>query len=134
MQGRSAVGSTSTCAPLAIASVMSTSKPEIIVKSASAAPCTMIGLTAFNTRAAGITPRAYADFCRMESFKGGLRAGRSVTTALYDAGFGSPSRLYEKAPEQLGMTPGEYRRGGAGAGRGYGNGKQSRNGAAAAKR
>ena len=38
-----------------------------------------------------------------------------MTTALYDAGFSSPSRLYEKAAEQLGMTPGEYRRGGAGA-------------------
>ena len=65
--------------------------------------------------ATGITPRAYADFCRMESFKGGLRAGRSVTTALYDAGYGSSSRLYERAASQLGMTPMAYRNGGAGA-------------------
>src|ERR1035441_4736981 len=64
--------------------------------------------------AAGITPRAYADFCRLESFKGGLREGRSVTTALYDAGYGSSSRLYERAASQLGMTPTAYRRGGAG--------------------
>src|ERR1017187_8509586 len=63
---------------------------------------------------AGITPRAYADFCRLESFKGGLREGRSVTTALYDAGYGSSSRLYERAASQLGMTPTAYRRGGAG--------------------
>jgi len=64
--------------------------------------------------ATGITPRAYADFCRLESFKGGLRAGRPVTAALYDAGYGSSSRLYERAASQLGMTPGAYRRGGAG--------------------
>jgi AraC family transcriptional regulator of adaptative response/methylated-DNA-[protein]-cysteine methyltransferase len=64
--------------------------------------------------ATGITPHAYADFCRLESFKGGLREGRSVTTALYDAGYGSSSRLYERAASQLGMTPGTYRRGGAG--------------------
>ena len=64
--------------------------------------------------ATGITPRAYADFCRLQFFKGGLREGRSVTTALYDAGYGSSSRLYERAASQLGMTPATYRRGGAG--------------------
>ena len=64
--------------------------------------------------ATGITPRAYADFCRLESFKGGLREGRPVTTSLYDAGYGSSSRLYERAASQLGMTPTAYRRGGAG--------------------
>src|SRR5262249_6303006 len=58
MHGRCAVGSTSTMAPLAIACVMSRSKPEIMVKPASAAPCTMIGLTALSTSAAGMTPRA----------------------------------------------------------------------------
>ncbi|MGA2737355.1 MAG: bifunctional DNA-binding transcriptional regulator/O6-methylguanine-DNA methyltransferase Ada [Bryobacteraceae bacterium] len=64
--------------------------------------------------ATGITPRAYADFCRLESVKGGLREGSAVTTALYDAGYGSSSRLYERAASQLGMTPATYRRGGAG--------------------
>jgi AraC family transcriptional regulator, regulatory protein of adaptative response / methylated-DNA-[protein]-cysteine methyltransferase len=64
--------------------------------------------------ATGITPRAYADFCRMESFKGGLREGRPVTTALYDAGYGSSSRLYERAASQLGMAPTAYQRGGKG--------------------
>jgi AraC family transcriptional regulator of adaptative response/methylated-DNA-[protein]-cysteine methyltransferase len=62
----------------------------------------------------GITPRAYADFCRLESFKGGLREGRPVTTAIYDAGYGSSSRLYERASAQLGMTPTAYRSGGPG--------------------
>src|SRR5215475_11227054 len=59
MNGRSPVGSTSTHAPFGIACVMSKSKPEIMVKSAKAAPCTMIGLTAFKTSAAGTTPRAF---------------------------------------------------------------------------
>jgi AraC family transcriptional regulator of adaptative response/methylated-DNA-[protein]-cysteine methyltransferase len=37
-----------------------------------------------------------------------------VTTAIYDAGYGSSSRLYERAPGRLGMTPATYRRGGRG--------------------
>jgi AraC family transcriptional regulator of adaptative response/methylated-DNA-[protein]-cysteine methyltransferase len=43
-----------------------------------------------------------------------LRARRSVTMAMAEAGFGSTSRLYEKTDAALGMTPSEYRRGGAG--------------------
>jgi AraC family transcriptional regulator of adaptative response/methylated-DNA-[protein]-cysteine methyltransferase len=65
-------------------------------------------------RIMGITPRQYAAACRSKRFKAQLRKGDSVTTALYDAGYGSSSRLYEKAPAQLGMTPAAYRRGGAG--------------------
>jgi AraC family transcriptional regulator, regulatory protein of adaptative response / methylated-DNA-[protein]-cysteine methyltransferase len=44
----------------------------------------------------GITPRAYADSCRMNQLKRNLRAGHSVTRAMYDAGYGSSSRLYER--------------------------------------
>lgn len=62
----------------------------------------------------GITPRQYADARRMRRLKSRLRKGDDVTTALYDAGFGSSSRLYERAPSHLGMTPATYRRGGAG--------------------
>jgi AraC family transcriptional regulator of adaptative response/methylated-DNA-[protein]-cysteine methyltransferase len=62
----------------------------------------------------GITPRQYADARRMKHLKRALRKGDNVTTALYEAGFGSSSRLYERAPSQLGMTPNTYRRGGAG--------------------
>jgi AraC family transcriptional regulator of adaptative response/methylated-DNA-[protein]-cysteine methyltransferase len=65
-------------------------------------------------RATGLSPREYQSARRMQQVKRGLRKGDDVTTALYDAGFGSPSRLYEKAGQQLGMTPGAYRRGGAG--------------------
>ncbi len=62
----------------------------------------------------GVTPRQYADAGRMGRLKSHLRKGDDVTTALYDAGFGSSSRLYERAPLQLGMTPAEYGRGGEG--------------------
>lgn len=62
----------------------------------------------------GITPRGYADFCRLKGLKAGLRDGHSVTRALYDAGYGSSSRLYERTASQLGMTPATYRRAGRG--------------------
>ena len=65
-------------------------------------------------RATGLSPREYQSARRMQSVKRGLRKGDDVTTALYEAGFGSPSRLYEKSSQQLGMTPGTYRRGGSG--------------------
>src|SRR5664279_3784504 len=65
-------------------------------------------------RATGLSPREYQSARRMQQVKHGLRKGDDVTTALYDAGFGSPSRLYEKSSQQLGMTPGAHRRGGAG--------------------
>jgi AraC family transcriptional regulator of adaptative response/methylated-DNA-[protein]-cysteine methyltransferase len=79
-----------------------------------------VGLSPFHLqrlfkRATGLSPREYQSARRMQHVKSGLRKGDDVTTALYDAGFGSPSRLYEKASQQLGMTPGEYRRGGEGA-------------------
>ena len=65
-------------------------------------------------RVMGITPRQYADAQRMRRLKSRLKKGDDVTTALYDAGYGSSSRLYESAPAHLGMTPATYRRGGAG--------------------
>ena len=65
-------------------------------------------------RAMGITPRQYADAQRMRRLKSRLKKGDDVTTALYEAGYGSSSRLYERAPSHLGMTPATYRRGGEG--------------------
>jgi AraC family transcriptional regulator of adaptative response/methylated-DNA-[protein]-cysteine methyltransferase len=62
----------------------------------------------------GITPRQYADAIRVARLKSNLRKGTDVTTALYETGYGSPSRLYEKSDAQLGMTPDTYRRGGRG--------------------
>jgi AraC family transcriptional regulator of adaptative response/methylated-DNA-[protein]-cysteine methyltransferase len=60
----------------------------------------------------GITPRQYAEARRVGQLKVALRKGHSVTRALYDAGYGSSSRLYERSDARLGMTPATYRRGG----------------------
>lgn len=60
----------------------------------------------------GLTPRQYAAACRLGRFKARLKEKRSVTMAIYDAGYGSSSRLYEQVDDHLGMTPGTYRRGG----------------------
>lgn len=64
-------------------------------------------------RVVGVSPRQFADACRLDRLKTGLRGGHSVTTALFAAGYGSSSRLYEKSAGQLGMTPGQYRTGGS---------------------
>jgi AraC family transcriptional regulator, regulatory protein of adaptative response / methylated-DNA-[protein]-cysteine methyltransferase len=60
----------------------------------------------------GVTPRRYAEAHRMNQFKKEIKEGQNVTAAIYEAGYGSSSRLYEKAPELLGMTPASYARGG----------------------
>ncbi|MDQ6830638.1 MAG: bifunctional DNA-binding transcriptional regulator/O6-methylguanine-DNA methyltransferase Ada [Gemmatimonadota bacterium] len=65
-------------------------------------------------RVVGITPREYAETCRVSRFKAGLRDGDSITSATVDAGFSSSSRIYERTGTQLGMTPRAYGRGGAG--------------------
>lgn len=67
----------------------------------------------------GISPRQYAEARRVQHLKTQLRAGDTVTTALYEAGFGSSSRLYAQAGAQLGMTPSTYRKGGTGMQIGY---------------
>jgi AraC family transcriptional regulator, regulatory protein of adaptative response / methylated-DNA-[protein]-cysteine methyltransferase len=65
-------------------------------------------------RLLGITPRHYVDACRLARFKRELRSGDDVTAALYSAGYGSSSRLYERAATQLGMSPSVYRNHGRG--------------------
>jgi AraC family transcriptional regulator, regulatory protein of adaptative response / methylated-DNA-[protein]-cysteine methyltransferase len=70
-------------------------------------------------RIMGISPRQYGEARRVDRVKQNLRDGSDVTTALYDAGYGSSSRLYERAPDRLGMTPATYRRGGEGMTIGY---------------
>lgn len=59
--------------------------------------------------AVGLTPGQFAEACRMDVLKGELRARPSVTDAIYEAGFGSGSRVYERADTRLGMTPSQYR-------------------------
>ncbi len=65
-------------------------------------------------RLVGISPREYAEACRLRRVKDRLRAGQAITGAMLDAGYGSSSRFYERAAPMLGMLPTTYRRGGAG--------------------
>ena len=65
-------------------------------------------------RIMGITPRQYTEACRLRRLKTLVRKGESVTRALYEAGYGSSSRLYERASTRMGMTPGTYLKGGKG--------------------
>ena len=65
-------------------------------------------------RIMGITPRQYAEACRLRRMKALVRKGATITRALYEAGYGSSSRLYEGASTRMGMTPGTYLRGGEG--------------------
>jgi len=61
-----------------------------------------------------ISPRQYAEAQSLERIKSQLKEGASVTRTLYEVGYSSSSRLYERSPAQLGMTPTTYKRGGAG--------------------
>lgn len=65
-------------------------------------------------RIVGVTPREYAEACRLRTVKRRLREGHAVTRAIVDAGYGSSSRFYERAASRLGMSPSAYRRGGDG--------------------
>ncbi len=60
----------------------------------------------------GLTPKAYASASRAKRIREGLETGVSVTEAIYDAGYNSSGRFYEKSTEMLGMTPTQYRAGG----------------------
>jgi AraC family transcriptional regulator of adaptative response/methylated-DNA-[protein]-cysteine methyltransferase len=62
----------------------------------------------------GVSPKAYQDSLRLKNLKQALRTGQSVTDAIYEAGFGSVSRVYGKADRQVGMPPSRYGKGGEG--------------------
>ena len=64
---------------------------------------------------AGMTPRQYAAAHRERRMRDQLQSGARITDAIFDAGYGSNSRFYEKASAVLGMKPREYRAGGANA-------------------
>jgi len=80
---------------------------------------TEVGLSPFHFQRSfkavvGLTPKEFHDAERVRVLKVGLKTGRSVTDAIYDAGFGSSSRVYERVDTRLGMTPKQYRQGGRG--------------------
>ncbi|MCW1427946.1 bifunctional transcriptional activator/DNA repair enzyme AdaA [Novosphingobium sp. JCM 18896] len=65
-------------------------------------------------RAVGLSPAAFARALRIERAADALTAGESVTQAVYEAGFGAPSRFYEASQARMGMTPSAWRDGGRG--------------------
>jgi AraC family transcriptional regulator of adaptative response/methylated-DNA-[protein]-cysteine methyltransferase len=67
----------------------------------------------------GLRPRELGEALRLARFKKLLRAGKSITDALYETGYGSSSRVYERSNAQLGMTPATYQKGGKGMKIGY---------------
>ena len=78
-----------------------------------------VGLSPFHlqrtfTKRVGLSPKAYQNTKRMERFTAFLKRGETITTATYEAGFGSSSRLYARVQEDLGMTPSAFRSGGMG--------------------
>ena len=73
----------------------------------------------------GLRPRDLAAALRLDTFKKLLRNGRSITDALYETGYGSTSRIYERSDAQLGMTPATYQKGGKGMKSGYSIAKSS---------
>jgi len=77
------------------------------------------GLSRFHVQRAfraamGVTPKEYAEAFRVRLLKRTLRVSGGVTEAVYEAGFGSSSRVYERADTRLGMTPAQHRKGGQG--------------------
>lgn len=65
-------------------------------------------------RVLGVSPRQYDDALRMKRLRRGLKSGGGVAGATFEAGYGSSSRVYERADAALGMTPANYARGGQG--------------------
>jgi len=65
-------------------------------------------------RLVGLTPRQYAEACRVRRLRQRLRGAPDVTTAMWAAGYGSSGRFYEGGASKLGMLPTAYRRGGSG--------------------
>lgn len=79
----------------------------------------LVGMSRFHLQrvfksAIGLTPKQYLDATRLKKLKKGLKEARDVAEAVYGAGYGSSSRVYEKADTRLGMTPNQYRQGGRG--------------------
>ena len=78
-----------------------------------------VGLSPFHLQrtfkaTVGMSPKEFVDACRLGKLKSSLRQEASVTHAVYDAGYGSSSRVYERTETRIGMTPGQYRDHGAG--------------------
>jgi len=114
------------CRPneIAAGSALVTQAAKLLAQSSEEAPRLPEIAMQLNTSAAtlrrafrqvtGLTPRELAEALRVKRFKSLLRAGKNITDALYETGYGSSSRVYERSNAQLGMTPATYQKGGQG--------------------
>jgi AraC family transcriptional regulator of adaptative response/methylated-DNA-[protein]-cysteine methyltransferase len=62
----------------------------------------------------GVSPKEYQNGLRLQKFKSALKEGDDISGAIYEAGYGSSSRIYEQIDGRIGMTPAAYRAGGRG--------------------
>lgn len=62
----------------------------------------------------GVSPKEYQNGLRLNKFKSALKDGDDIAGAIYEAGYGSSSRIYEQIDGRIGMTPAAYRSGGKG--------------------
>jgi AraC family transcriptional regulator, regulatory protein of adaptative response / methylated-DNA-[protein]-cysteine methyltransferase len=97
-----------------------------LIEASNAEPVTLdslseqVGVSSFHLQRTfrsimGVSPSDYTEARRVNKFKQSVQSGEKITNAIYEAGFGSSSRLYELAASQLGMTPATYGKGGRGA-------------------
>lgn len=61
----------------------------------------------------GLSPKKFHQAVLHDNFRKALRNGKTITEAIYEAGYQSSSRAYETATQKLGMTPSHYKAGGA---------------------
>lgn len=64
------------------------------------------------TTIVGSSPKAFQTALRSQQLKTELKSSATLSDAIYGAGYGSPSRVYEKKSRSIGMTPKQYRSGG----------------------
>ncbi len=98
----------------AIALIDSAEEPPVLDALAEAAGYSPFHFHRIFRRATGVTPAAYARALRAKRTETMLTDADTVTDAVYDAGYDSPSRFYADAADRLGMTPSAWRNGGAG--------------------
>src|SRR5262245_29790384 len=98
----------------ALASIESAETRPTLGERAAAAGLSRFHFHRLFKRLLGVTPREYATTRSLDRLRTELRRGTPVTQAIFEAGFGSSSRVYERSAETLGMTPGAYRAGAPG--------------------
>ncbi len=95
-----------------VMAVLDKDADEITSPAQWAASCglTLESLRKLTTTHLSLSPRDIINHRKMTEFKSAIQNGNGISASQFDAGFGSSSRLYEKASVYLGMTPGQYKK------------------------